>query len=231
MRSLVAVWRERSRRAKVALLVLPALCLVAASSALATGFFGGNSLNPDPQYAAKIVGIEQLVANYTNDVDWGPISAAPNGISDPDTVGSLFTPKGNFAVLFWNDAHPVPLSWHPASGRSYDHCDNVGPAAVSRFFGGPGTSPRGTPFGHHQITNLQVQLDRGGQTATVRGGMSISLGTTNATKTGGTITPLWTGHYYGRVRLTPQGWKFDYWSPIVDQPIELAGCYANNENH
>jgi hypothetical protein len=61
--------------------------------------------------------------------------------------------------------------------------------------------------------------------------MYISLGTTNATKTGGTITPLWTGHYYGRVRLTSQGWKFDYWSPIVDQPIELGGCYANNENH
>ena len=80
MRSLVAVWRGRSRRAKVALVAVPALCLLAASSALATGFFGGNSLNPDPQYAAKIVGIEQLVANYTNDVDWGPISGAPNGI-------------------------------------------------------------------------------------------------------------------------------------------------------
>jgi hypothetical protein len=216
---------------KVALVALPAFCLIGAGSAIATGFFGGNSLNPDPQYAAKIVGIEQLVANYTNDVDWGPISAAPNGISDPDTVGSLFTAKGNFAVLFWNDGHPVPLSWHPASGRSYDHCDNVGPAAVSRFFGGPATSPRKTPFSHHQVTNLQIQLDRGGQTATVRGGMYISLGTTNATKTGGTITPLWTGHYYGRVRLTSQGWRFDYWAPIVDQPIELAGCYANNENH
>jgi hypothetical protein len=230
MKSLVAVWRGRGRRVKVALIALPAFCLVGAGTAIATGFFGGNSLNPDPQDAAKIVGIEQLVANYTNDVDWGPISAAPNGISDPDTVGSLFTAKGNFAVLFWNDGHPVPLSWHPASGRSYDHCDNVGPAAVSRFFGGPGTSPRKAPFSHHQVTNLQIQLDRGGQTATVRGGMYISLGTTNSTKTGGTITPLWTGHYYGRVRLTPQGWRFDYWAPIVDQPIELAGCYANNEN-
>ena len=88
------------------------------------------------------------------------------------------------------------MSWHPASGRSYDHCDNVGPAAVSRFFGGPGTSPRIAPFSHHQVTNLQIQLDRGGQ-----------------------------------VRLTSQGWRFDYWAPIVDQPIELAGCYANNENH
>jgi hypothetical protein len=161
MRSLVAVWRGRSRLAKVTLVALPAPCLVAARSAIATGFFGGNSLNPDPEYAAKIVGIEQLVANYTNDVDWGPISVAPTGIRDPDTVGSLFTAKGNFAVLFWNDGHPVPLSWHPASGRSYDHCDNVGPAAVSRFFGGPGTSPRTAPFGHHQITNLQIQLDRG----------------------------------------------------------------------
>jgi hypothetical protein len=39
-----------------------------------------------------------------------------------------------------------------------------------------------------------------------------------------------TGRYHGKVRLTSEGWKFDYWAPIVDQPIETAGCYANSKN-
>jgi hypothetical protein len=47
--------------------------------------------------------------------------------------------------------------------------------------------------------------------------------------TGGTITPIWTGHYYGRVVLTPAGWRFTLLEPIVDQPINLGNlCAANN---
>ena len=223
------VRRSRSARTKLLVLAVTAACLAAAGSAVA-GFFGGSSRDPNPRLAAKIVGIEQLVADYVQDVDWGPASAAPNGIQDPDNVGSLFTPKGNFVVLYWNAGHPSPLQWHPASGPSYDHCDNVGPAAVSRFFGGPGLAPRTTAAVHHQISNLQIKVDPGGKTGTVRGSMWISLGVTNAEVNGGTITPIWTGRYFGKVRLTDQGWKFDYWAPIVDQPIETAGCYANNKN-
>jgi len=225
------IWSRRTARAKVALLALPAICLVAASSALGHGWFQEeSSRDPDPPLAAKIVGIEQLVAEYVHNVDWGPISAAPKGIKEPNAIGSLFTPKGNFALLYWNAGNPVPLSWKPASGPSYDRCDNIGPAAVSRFFGGPGLAPRTTASVHHVITNLQVKVDRGGRTGTVRGSMWISIGTTNAEATGGTITPIWTGRYYGKVRLTGEGWKFDYWAPIVDQPIETAGCFANNKN-
>jgi hypothetical protein len=230
MKSPPTIWSRRSRRSKIALLALPALCLFAASSAIAGGYFGGSSRDPDPRLAAKIVGIEQLVADYVQDVDWGPIAKAPNGIQAPDEIGSLFTPKGNFALLYWNSGKPVPLSWHPASGPSYDRCDNIGPAAVSRFFGGPGLAPRTTTAVHHVITNLQIKVDPHGQTGTIRGSMWISIGQTNADATGGTITPIWTGRYYGKVRLTNEGWKFDYWAPIVDQPIETAGCFANNKN-
>jgi hypothetical protein len=230
MRPRIALWSRTNRRVRVALLALLGLCLIASSSALAGGFFGGNSRDPNPELAAKIVGIEQLVADYVQNVDWGPVSAAPRGVSDPNQIGELFTPHGNFAVLYWNSGHPVPLSWHPASGPSYDHCDNVGPAAVSRFFGGPGLAPRTTTAVHHVITNLQVRVEPSGRRAIVRGSMWISLGQTNSDATGGTITPIWTGRYYGKVRLTSDGWKFDYWAPIVDQPIETAGCYANNKN-
>src|ERR1700684_2744247 len=63
MHSLLSAWRQTSRRAKVALIVAPVLCLVAASSAAAySGFFAPNPLNPSEQDATKIVGIQQLVA-------------------------------------------------------------------------------------------------------------------------------------------------------------------------
>jgi hypothetical protein len=124
-----------------ALSLLVALVVVSLTSGLALaggGERGGNSRDPNPELAAKIAGIQQLVADYVQDVDWGPLSDAPNGINDTEAIGDLFAPNGNFRVFFWNSGNPVPLSWHPASGPSYDRCGNVGPEAVARFFGGPG---------------------------------------------------------------------------------------------
>jgi hypothetical protein len=127
-----------------------------------------------PELAAKIAGIEQLVADYVQDVDWGPLGDAPFGINDTETIGSLFTPNGNFAVGYWNSGNPVPLSWHPASVPSYDQCNNVGPAAVARFFGGPGLLPRGAVAAHHVITNLQITVNPNGTTVVVRGTQLIT---------------------------------------------------------
>ena len=79
MHSLLSVWRQTGRRAKVALIVAPVLCLVAVSSAAAySGFFAPNSLNPSEQDATKIVGIQQLVATYVADFDEGPIGEPGN---------------------------------------------------------------------------------------------------------------------------------------------------------
>jgi SnoaL-like protein len=214
---------------KTAFVLLFALAVVSLSGSVGAAG-GGNSGGLDPQTAAKISGIEQLVADYVQDVDWGPLSDAPNGINDTETIGNLFTPTGNFAVGYWNSGNPVPLSWHPASGPSYDQCNNVGPAAVARFFGGPGSFPRTSTVGHHVITNLQITVDKDGDTGIVRGTQTITFGTVNSAGNGGTASVVLTGRYYGLVRLTPQGWKFDLWEPIEDQPGEIPGCLANNQN-
>ena len=115
MHSLSSVWRQRSRRAKVALVALPILCLVlAGSAAAATRFFSPNPLNPSEQDAAKIVGIQQLVATYVTDLDWGPTE---NGIFDPNAIGDLFTPDGNWAVMYWNAWTPQ----HPGCQMSINN--------------------------------------------------------------------------------------------------------------
>jgi hypothetical protein len=124
----------------------------------------------------------------------------------------------------------VPVTWTASDGPgpTYDGCANVGPAAVARAFGG-GDDPLTTKDGHHNINNIQVALDPGGRTATIRGEMDIKSGQPNSAVNGGTITPIWTGHYYGRVVLTSQGWRFTLWEPIVDQPINMGAlCAANN---
>lgn len=220
-------WGSRSARAKVALLVLPIVCLVVASSALATGLLrrADNPLNPSVEDAAKIVGIQQLVATYVADWDWGPVS-------HPGTygraIGDLFTPKGNWPILYWNAGHPKEVTWTPADGPGPDYsaCNNIGPAAIARAIG---KRPLTTTAFHHNINDIQIVLDPGGKTATVRGEMDIIAGQPNSTLTGGTTIPIWTGHYYGHVRLTKAGWKFELWEPIVDQPINLgADCSVNN---
>src|SRR5437773_12479984 len=114
------------------------------STSVGIAVAGGQGGGPNPAVAAKIAGIQQLVADYVQFVDWGPQSDVPpnNGVNDTEVIGNLFTENGNFTVYYWNSGNPVPLSWHPATGPSYDGCDNVGPAAVARFFGGPGSFPR-----------------------------------------------------------------------------------------
>jgi hypothetical protein len=193
---------------------------------------GGQGAGPNPADAAKIAGIEQLVADYVQFVDWGPQSDVPpnNGVLDTEAIGNLFTENGNFTVYFWNSGNPVPLSWHPASGPSYDRCDNVGPAAVARFFGGPGSFPRGPIAGHHVITNLQITVNPDGVTSIVRGTQTITVGIPNADNTGGTVSVPLSGRYYGLVRLTSNGWKFDWWQPTEDEPSFIPGCLANNQN-
>jgi hypothetical protein len=214
----------------VALVALPVLCLVAASSAAAyTGFSSPNSLNPSQQDATKIVGIQQLVATYVADFDEGPIGE--QGTFDPNAIGNLFTAKGNWSINYWNSGHPTEVTWTPADGPGPDYsaCNNIGPAAISAAVGGPATRPLTTTDVHHNINDIQVQLDRGGQTATVRGEMDIFTGQPNKTLNGGTQTEVWSGHYFGHVRLTHQGWKFTLWEPIVDQPTNLGSdCAVNN---
>jgi hypothetical protein len=215
---------------KVALVALPIICLIPASTALAVGAFGGeNSLNPTQGQAAKIGGIEQLVATYVADFDEGPIGE--QGTFDPNAIGNLFTPHGNWAIMYWNAGHPKELTWTSADGPGPDYsaCNNIGPAAISRAVGGPATRPLTTTDVHHNINDIQVQLDRGGQTATVRGEMDIFSGQPNKTLNGGTETEIWSGHYFGHVLLTSQGWKFTLWEPIVDQPTNLGSdCAVNN---
>jgi hypothetical protein len=62
---------------KTAFILLVALAVVSLSGGLGVAGEDGDSGNPDPEVAAKIVGIEQLVADYVQDVDWGPLSDAP----------------------------------------------------------------------------------------------------------------------------------------------------------
>jgi SnoaL-like domain len=86
------------------------------------------------------------------------------------------------------------------------------------LFRGPGSFPRTSTVGHHVITNLQITVDKDGDTGVVRGTQTITFGTVNSAGNGGTASVVLTGRYYGLVRLTPQGWKFDLWEPIEDQP-------------
>jgi hypothetical protein len=51
----------------------------------------------------------------------------------------------------------------------------------------------------------------------------LPFGTVNSAGNGGTASVVLTGRYYGLVRLTPQGWKFDLWEPIEDQPGQIPG--------
>lgn len=230
MHSLLSAWRKTGRRTKVALIVAPVLCLVAASSAAAySGFFAPNPLNPSEQDATKIVGIQQLVSTYVADFDEGP--TGEQGTFDPNAIGNLFTANGNWAIMYWNAGHPTELTWTPADGPGPDYsaCNNIGPAAISRAVGGPATRPLTSTDVHHNINDVQVVLDPGGQTATVRGEMDIFTGQPNAALNGGTETEVWSGHYFGHVLLTPQGWRFTLWEPIVDQPTNLGSdCAVNN---
>ena len=231
MHSFVSVWRARSRRVKLALLAVPVVCLVAASSAMAADHWFGhrpNPLNPSVQDAAKIVGVQQLVATYVQDLDWGPSDQL--GFKNTQAIGDLFTPNGNWQIMYWNAGQPVPVTWTAADGPGpdYNGCSNIGPAAVARAFGGQDNRLT-TTDSHHNINNVQVTLDPGGRTATVRGEMDIKSGAPNAAVNGGSINPIWTGHYYGRVVLTNGGWRFQLWEPIVDQPINMGAlCAANN---
>ena len=231
MHSLLSIWRARTRRAKLVFLAIPVACLVAASSAMAASHFFNqppNPLNPSVREATDIVGIQQLVSTYVADLDWGPLNDP--GHLNTQAVGDLFTPNGNWEIMYWNAGHPVPVTWTPADGPGPDYsgCNNIGPAQVAAAFGGA-DNPLTTRASHHNINDVQVTLDPGDRSATVRGEMYIASGSPNSTVTGGTITPIWTGHYYGRVVLTSQGWRFTLWQPIVDQPINMGTlCAANN---
>jgi hypothetical protein len=118
---------------KTSLTLLVAFALVSLNGGLAVA--GENSQNPDPSLAAKIAGIGQLVADYVQDVDWGPLSDAPNGVNDTETIGDLFTPNGNFAVGYWNSGNPVPLSWHPARVLAMTSA-TISVLTLSRVFSG-----------------------------------------------------------------------------------------------
>jgi hypothetical protein len=80
------------------------------------------------------------------------------------------------------------------------------------------------------ITNLQITVNEDGKTGVVRGTQLITVGIPNAAGNGGTVSTPLTGRYYGLVRLTKEGWKFDLWEPIEDEPSEIPGCFANNQN-
>jgi hypothetical protein len=224
----------KNLKAGVVLMICAAVVTLSGSMAVAGG---GKSAGIDPATAAKIAGIEQLVADYVQNVDWGPLSYQTNqhgitkGIRDPKAIGNLFTKNGVFNIYYYNAGDPIPLYWHPASGNSYDKCNNVGPDQIAGFFGGPGLFPRGIVNGHHVITNLQIKVNKDGITGLVRATMTITIGTATGTPPDGGTTSFWvTGRYWGRVRLTSDGWKFDEWDPIVDQPVVIQGCFVNNKN-
>src|SRR5258705_3979611 len=67
----------KMKNLKTAFVLLFALAVVSLSGSVRAAA-GVNSGGLDPQTAAKISGIEQLVADYVQDVDWGPLSDAPN---------------------------------------------------------------------------------------------------------------------------------------------------------
>ena len=197
-------------RRKVSILVFAVLSVVAllAGSAVATGLFQSNNTDPSVKDATAIVGVEQLVSDYTAYADWGPDNIAPNGELNPTAIGNLFTPTGLWQVGYWNGGNPV------VCGTA------VGPAGLQHYWGGPtgANSPRTPTAGHHNLQNVQVILGPGDKTATVRATQAITVGIPNSTNTSGTASLVLTGRYYGKVVLTSQGWKFQRWFAIEDQP-------------
>jgi SnoaL-like domain len=193
----------------VAVFVLGA---ITAGTAVATGMFQGNNTDPRVEEAAAIVGIEQLLSNYTAYADWGPDNIAPKGELVPLVIGNLFTPTGLWQVGYWNAGNPV------VCGTA------VGPVGLEHYWGGPteADSARTATGSHHNLQNVQVMLDPGNKSATVRATQAITVGIPNSTNTSGTASLVLTGRYYGKVVLTSQGWKFQRWFAIEDQPSPLG---------
>ena len=201
----------RSKGIILALVVFGVAALTA-GRAMATG---GNNNNTDPRVkdAVAIVGIEQLISNYTAYADWGPDDIAPDGELDPTVIGNLFTPDGLWQVGFWNAGKPV------VCGTA------VGPAGVEKYWGTTVSARTATAF-HHNLQNVQVMLDPGDKTATVRCTQLISIGIPNSTNTSGTAQVTLTGRYLGKVVLTDEGWKFARWFAIEDQPESPTSAYG-----
>lgn len=204
----------RSKGIILALVVFGVVALTA-GAAVATEMFQGNKNNTDPSVkdAVAIVGVEQLISNYTAYADWGPDDIAPDGELDPTVIGNLFTPNGLWQVGFWNAGKPV------VCGTA------VGPAGVEKYWGTTVSARTSAAF-HHNLQNVQVMLDPGDRTATVRCTQLISIGTPNSTNTSGTAAVTLTGRYYGKVVLTDEGWKFARWFAIEDQPESPSSAYG-----
>jgi hypothetical protein len=175
-----------------------------------------NNTDPSVKDAVAIAGIEQLISNYTAYADWGPDNIAPNGELVPEAIASLFTPDGLWQVGFWNAGNPV------VCGTA------VGPEGLEKYWGGENetNTPRSSTAGHHNLQNVQVMLDPGDKSATVRCTQLISVGTSNSTNTTGTAAVVLTGRYYGKVVLTDEGWKFARWFAIEDQPYSPTTRYG-----
>lgn len=195
--------------------IILALVMFGVAALTAGRAVAGNNNNTDPsaEDAVAIVGVEQLISNYTAYADWGPDNLAPNGELAPQVIGNLFTPNGLWQVGFWNAGNPV------VCGTA------VGPAGVERYWGTT-ISPRTSEAGHHNLSNVQVMLDPGDRSATVRATQLISVGIPNSTNTTGTAEVLLTGRYYGKVVLTDEGWRFARWFAIEDQPYSPTTQYG-----
>jgi hypothetical protein len=202
----------RSKGIILALVVFGVVALTA-GRALATERGNNNNTDPSVKDAVVIVGIEQLISNYTAYADWGPDDIAPDGELDPTVIGNLFTPNGLWQVGFWNAGKPV------VCGTA------VGPAGVEKYWGTTVSARTSATF-HHNLQNVQVMLDPGDRTATVRCTQLISIGTPNSTNTSGTAAVTLTGRYYGKVVLTDEGWKFARWFAIEDQPESPSSAYG-----
>jgi hypothetical protein len=194
----------RSKGIILALVVFGVVALTG-GRAVATGRGNNNNTDPSVKDAVAIVGIEQLISNYTAYADWGPDDIAPDGELDPTVIGNLFTPNGLWQVGFWNAGKPV------VCGTA------VGPAGVEKYWGTTVSARTSAAF-HHNLQNVQVMLDPGDRTATVRCTQLISIGTPNSTNTSGTAAVTLTGRYYGKVVLTHEGWRFALWFAIEDLP-------------
>jgi SnoaL-like domain len=202
----------RSKGIILALVVFGVVALTA-GRAVATERDNNNNTDPSVKDAVAIVGIEQLISNYTAYADWGPDDIAPDGELDPTVIGNLFTPNGLWQVGFWNAGKPV------VCGTA------VGPAGVEKYWGTTVSARTSAAF-HHNLQNVQVMLDPGDRTATVRCTQLISIGTPNSTNTSGTAAVTLTGRYYGKVVLTDEGWKFARWFAIEDQPESPSSAYG-----
>ena len=202
----------RSKGIILALVVFGVVALTA-GRAVATERDNNNNTDPSVKDAVAIVGIEQLISNYTAYADWGPDDIAPDGELDPTVIGNLFTPNGLWQVGFWNAGKPV------VCGTA------VGPAGVEKYWGTTVSARTSAAF-HHNLQNVQVMLDPGDRTATVRCTQLISVGIPNSTNTSGTAEVVLTGRYYGKVVLTDEGWKFARWFAIEDQPESPSSAYG-----